>query len=161
MHHAAHHSHRRAALLPVTAILLALGACAMQQPEAAAPPPAATTSSLYDRLGGQKAIVAVVDDFVGNVAADGRINGYFAHTDIPHLKAELVDQICAGTGGPCKYTGRSMKDAHAGMGVTTEAFNALVEDLQKTLNKFNVPAKEQGELLGILGPMKSDIVEKA
>jgi hemoglobin len=116
--------------------------------------------SLYDRLGGKPAIVAVVDDFVGNVAADARINGFFAHADIPHLKMELVDQICAGTGGPCTYTGKSMKDAHQGMGITTAAFNALVEDLQTSLNKFKVPAKDQGDLLAVLGPMKGDIVEK-
>ena len=115
-------------------------------------------TSLYERLGGQQAIVAVVDDFVGNVAADNRINKYFGRTDIPHLKMELVAQICAGTGGPCKYTGKSMRDAHHGMGVTDADFSALVGDLTKTLDKFKVPAKEQQELLGILGPMKPDIV---
>jgi len=76
------------------------------------------------------------------------------------LKAMLVDQICMATGGPCKYTGRDMKAAHRGMGVSTADFNALVEDLGKTLTKFNVPAKEQGELVAILAPLKGDIVEK-
>ena len=133
--------------------LLGLAACNNNAPMMAQP-------SLYDRLGGKPAIVAVVDDFVANVAADARINGFFAHADIPHLKMELVDQICAGTGGPCAYTGKSMKDAHHGMGISTADFNALVEDLQKSLNKFNVPAKEQGDLLAVLGPMKPDIVEK-
>jgi len=114
--------------------------------------------SLYDRLGGKDAIVAVVDDFVGNVAADNRINRYFAKTDIPRLKRNLVDQICAGTGGPCTYTGRDMKTAHAGMGVTNADFDALVGDLVKTLDKFKVPDKEKGELLGILGPMRPSIV---
>jgi len=114
--------------------------------------------SLYDRLGGKDAIVAVVDDFVGNVAADSRINRYFARTDIPRLKRNLVDQICAGTGGPCTYTGRDMKSAHAGMGVTNADFDALVGDLVKSLDKFKVPDKEKGELLGILGPMRPSIV---
>ena len=114
--------------------------------------------SLYDRLGGKDAIVAVVDDFVGNVAADNRINRYFAKTDIPRLKRNLVDQICAGTGGPCSYAGRDMKTAHAGMGVTNADFDALVGDLVKTLDKFKVPDKEKGELLGILGPMRPSIV---
>src|SRR6185503_2730733 len=114
--------------------------------------------SLYDRLGGKDAIVAVIDDFVGNVAADNRINRYFAKTDIPRLKRNLVDQICAATGGPCTYTGRDMKTAHAGMGVTNADFDALVGDLVKSLDKFKVPDKEKGELLGILGPLRPSIV---
>jgi len=114
--------------------------------------------SLYDRLGGLGAITAVVDDFVGNVAADNRINKFFAKTDIPRLKRLLVEQICAGTGGPCTYTGRDMRSVHAGMGITDAQFNALVEDLVKSLDKFKVPEKEKGELLGILGPMKPSIV---
>jgi hemoglobin len=114
--------------------------------------------SLYDRLGGKDAIVAVVDDFVGNVAADNRINRYFARTDIPRLKRNLVDQICSATGGPCTYTGRDMKTAHAGMGVTNADFDALVGDLVKSLDKFKVPDKEKGELLGILGPLRPSIV---
>ena len=121
---------------------------------------AAEQKSLFDRLGGKDAIVAVVDDFVGNVAADKRINGFFAKTDIAHLKMELVDQLCSATGGPCTYTGRDMKTAHAGMGVKTKHFNALVQDLGKSLNKFKVPKKEQKELVGILAPLKSDIVTR-
>ena len=116
--------------------------------------------SLYERLGGMDAIRAVVDDFVGNVAADKRINKFFANTDIARLKSNLVNQICQGTGGPCVYTGRSMKDAHAGMGVRSSHFNALVGDLGKTLNKFKVPAHEQKELVAILAPMKKDIVTR-
>jgi hemoglobin len=120
----------------------------------------APKASLYDRLGGRPAITAVVDDFVGNVAADSRINGQFARTDIGRLKRLLVEQICAGTGGPCTYTGRDMKSTHAGLGVTDADFGALVEDLVKTLTKFKVPDAEKNELLGILGPMKGDIVSK-
>ena len=116
--------------------------------------------SLYERLGGIDAIKAVVDDFVGNVAADKRINKFFASTDIYRLKRNLVAQICQGTGGPCTYTGRSMKDAHAGMGVRSSHFNALVGDLGKTLKKFKVPAREQRELVAILAPMKKDIVTR-
>ena len=127
---------------------------------AAISPATAQEASLYQRLGGYKAIVAVVDDFVGNVAADQRINGFFAKANIPRLKGNLVDQICQGTGGPCTYAGKDMKTAHKGMGIKDADFNALVEDLVKTLNKFNVPAKEQGELLGILGPLKPQIVNQ-
>ncbi len=116
--------------------------------------------SLYERLGGVDAIRAVVDDFVANVAADKRINRFFAHTDIDRLKRNLVDQLCQGTGGPCTYTGRSMKEAHAGMGVRSRDFNALVGDLSKSLKKFKVPAREQRELVAILAPMKKDIVTR-
>ena len=114
--------------------------------------------SLYDRLGGKPAITAVVDDFVGNVAADPRINGHFASTNVPRLKAMLVDQVCQATGGPCQYTGRDMKSAHAGMRITDAEFNALVEDLVMSLDKFKVPAPEKNELLGALGSLKPQIV---
>jgi len=137
-----------------SALILAAGLSIAASPSSAAEP------SLYDRLGGQNAIVAVVDDFVGNVAADPAINAFLAKTDITRLKRLLVEQICAASGGPCKYTGRDMKTAHANMGVEDQHFNALVGDLVKTLDKFKVPAKEKNELLGVLGPMKSDIVTK-
>jgi len=115
--------------------------------------------SLYDRLGGREAVVAVIDDFVGRAAADGRINGKFARTDVARLKAMLVDQVCAATGGPESYTGRGMRETHDGMGVTAGEFDALVGDLVATVNQFDVPQAEQQELLGILGPLRSDIVE--
>ena len=115
--------------------------------------------SLYQRLGGKPAITAVVDDFVGNVAKDNRINKFFGNTDINRLKRLLVQQICAGSGGPCTYEGRSMREAHRGLGVRNQDFDALVQDLVRTLNKFNVPAREQQELLGLLGPMRRDVVQ--
>jgi hemoglobin len=138
--------------LAVTAAVLMLSACAgtMKHEE----------PSLYQRLGGQPAINAVVDDFVANVAADKRINGQFAKTDIPRLKRLLAEQICAGTGGPCTYTGRDMRSTHAALGITDAQFNALVEDLVKSLDKFKVPPKEKSELLAVLGPMKGDIVTR-
>jgi len=115
--------------------------------------------SLYDRLGGKGAINAVIDDFVARAAADGRINAKFARTDVPRLKAMLVEQVSMATGGPVTYTGRGMRETHDGMGVTAGEFDALVGDLVATLNRFSVPAAEQKELLGILGPLRGDIVE--
>jgi hemoglobin len=115
--------------------------------------------TLFERLGGKNAIVAVVDDFVARCAADSRINPKFARTDVPRLKAMLVDQVTSATGGPATYTGRSMRETHDGMGVTAGEFDALVADLVATLNQFNVPEAERQELLGILGPLRSDIVE--
>ena len=113
---------------------------------------------LYDRLGGKPAITAVVDDFIGNVAADARINKRFADANIPQLKTMLVDQICQATGGPCTYKGQTMLAAHKGMKITDAEFNALVEDLVKSLDKFKVGAQEKNELLSALGGMKGDIV---
>jgi hemoglobin len=115
--------------------------------------------SLY-RLGGKEAITAVVDDFVGRVAADNRINKFFAKANVPRLKSQLVNQVCEACGGPCKYTGPDMKTAHRGMGITNTAFDALVGDLIATLDKLKVGEREQKELLAALGPMKNDIVEK-
>jgi hemoglobin len=115
--------------------------------------------SLYERLGGKDAISAVVDDFVARCANDTRINGKFARTDIPRLKASLVDQVCEAAGGPCTYTGRDMHTTHHGMSVTAGEFDALVADLVATLDKFSVPEAEKSELLGALAPMRGDIVE--
>lgn len=122
----------------------------------------ASDKSLYDRLGGVDAIKAVVKDFVEEqVAKDDRINArFFANADLAKLQEHLVNQICEATGGPCKYTGRNMKEAHAGMGVDEASWNALVEDLKKSLDKFNVPKAEQDELIGKLATMHDDIVEK-
>jgi hemoglobin len=120
---------------------------------------------LYDRLGGKSGITAVVDDFVARVAGDARINKFFAATaaDTARLnafKGKLVDQICQASGGPCTYSGKDMKTAHQGMGIAAADFNALVEDLVAALDKYKVGAHEKDQLLGALGPMKADIVER-
>ena len=140
----------------LSGLLLSLGGCNTMESAGHT----TADKSLYERLGGKPAITAVVDDFVGRVAADPRINGRFATTDIPRLKMLLVEQICQASGGPCTYTGRSMKATHAGMGVSSADFDALVGDLVATLNKFKVPEREKNELLAALGPMKGDIVER-
>lgn len=116
--------------------------------------------SLYDRLGGKAALDAVVGDFATRVLADARINKKFARSDAPRLIKNLTDFMCNATGGGCAYTGLDMKKSHKNMGVTTGEFNALVEDLVATLDKFNVPAKEKGEVLAALGPLSKQIVEK-
>ena len=115
--------------------------------------------SLYERLGGKDAITAVIDDFVARCAADSRINGKFARTDIARLKSSLIDQVAEATGGPFTYTGRDMRTTHLGMSVTGGEFEALVADLVATLDKFGVGEAEKNELLGALAPMRSDIVE--
>ena len=138
-------------LLQSTAIVLALVVTATIAD--------ATERSLYSRLGGRGAITAVVEDFVGNVAKDNRINQFFAGADIPRLKRLLVQQICAGSGGPCQYEGRSMREAHRGLNIRNQDFDALVQDLVMSLNKFGVKQREQRELLALLGPMRKDVVQ--
>ena len=143
----------RGALIAVVAVSFAACASAPQEP------PSGPT--LYQRLGGREAIKGVVDDFVANVVADQRVNSRFKALQpaaVAKLQTNLADQICDATGGPCAYLGRDMKAAHAGMRVTDAEWTATVEDLVKSLNKFKVGAKEQQELLAILGPMKKDIV---
>jgi len=100
----------------------------------------------------------VVDEFLQRVAADKRINGRFFNTDLPRLRGLLIEFVCSATGGPCQYTGRDMRSAHAGFQLVEEEFTALVEDLVGALDKFNVPKKEKDELLGALGPLAKEIV---
>jgi hemoglobin len=126
---------------------------------------AAATANLYTRLGKTEGISSVVDQFLTNVAADNNINSRFAATVADNnkfmaLRTNLINQICAGSGGPCTYTGKTMVAAHTGMNITEAEFNSLVGDLVAALNSKSVPEKEKGELLAVLGPMKTDIVGK-
>lgn len=119
---------------------------------------AEASDTLYSRLGGQPAIEAVVAQTISNVAADQRINGYFAGVDIPALNDRLVNQMCEATGGPCVYTGPDMATAHAGLNITDADFDAFVEDLVAAMNGLGVAQEEQSELLALLGGMKDDVV---
>jgi hemoglobin len=115
--------------------------------------------SLYARIGGKSVISVVVEQCVANVLADTRINGRFATTDIRKLKGHLVDHLCMATGGPCTYSGRDMKTTHVGMRISTGDVDAFVEDLVKAMDMAKVPMQEKGEILGLLGSMKKDIIE--
>ena len=137
-------------LLAVVAVTL--GACAtMGDPQA----------TLYKRLGGREGIRGVVDDFVAFLVADPRVKDRFTKltpVQVEKLKTNASDQVCAATGGPCSYLGKEMKPAHQGMNISEADWNATVEDLVKALDKNKVPKEEQQELLGLLAPMKKDIV---
>ena len=118
---------------------------------------------LYDRLGKEEGITKVVDDFVAAVGANDKyppkLKEHFKRPDVAGLKKKLVDQIGQATGGPQKYTGKTMKDAHKGLGITNDDFKALVESLVEALKKNKVGNEEQKELLGLLGTMKDDVIE--
>ena len=115
--------------------------------------------SLYDRLGGGDAINALTESWVARVGGDDRANGKFIRTDIERLMTEVVDQLCEATGGPCTYTGRSMRTTHDGMQVTAGEFEVVMQHLEAALDELNVPKTEQDELTGLLRPMRDDIVE--
>jgi hemoglobin len=124
---------------------------------------AQASNSLYKRIGGYDAIAAVTDDFLGRLAKEPLIAPFFAghsQNTLGKLRMLVIEQVCAAAGGPCVYTGRDMKTAHKGLGITEEQWNASVRHFTATLEKFNVPAKEKSDLLGVIGALKADIVEK-
>lgn len=113
---------------------------------------------LYDRLGGKEALTAVVGELWNVVAADARINRYFAQTKPEIFAGQLIDFLCQASGGPCHYKGRDMLAAHTGMNLSEADFNALAEDTAVVLDKFKVPAQEKGEVMGMLGGLKGAVV---
>ena len=116
-------------------------------------------TSLYDRLGGLDAINALTESWVARVGGDDRANGKFARTDIPRLKKEVADQLCEAAGGPCTYTGRSMRETHAGMKTTAGEFDVVMQHLGATLDELHIPKTEQDELVDLIMPTREDIVE--
>jgi hemoglobin len=135
-------------------------------------------ATLYQKLGRKPAIAAVVQDFVGRVAGDVRINAFFARTNNKRITQCLVRQVCQATGGPCVYGKealdrdfptdeddiqspcRDMKKTHASLGISKADFGALVEDLVQALDAAGVPADMKETILSVLGPLCPDIVEK-
>lgn len=118
---------------------------------------AADNPALYDQLGSKPGITKIIDGMMTHILEDHRIKAIFANANIPHLKKMLVEQVCAETGGPCTYTGESMRVAHKGMNINSAQFNALVEDLQMSFVDNNVPIGAGNKLLAILAPKKKDV----
>jgi hemoglobin len=119
--------------------------------------------SLYDRLGGYDNIAKVVDDFIGRLVADKKLTKFFVgHSEdsLKKIRMHVIDQLCAGAGGPCAYTGRDMKTSHHGLGITSDDWDAAANHLVETLDKFKVPAAEKDEVLAFVGTLKKDIVDK-
>jgi len=147
------------------AILIGVGAQAFAR--AQEKPVAPAKPSLYDRLGGLYPISAVVDDFIDRVYVNTTLNANpniaKARSDVRKagLKVHVVNLVCMVTGGPCKYTGKGMKEAHANFHITPNEWQALLVDFRASLDKFKVPAPEQKELVDIVESTKPDIVEGA
>jgi hemoglobin len=122
--------------------------------------PAAPDATLYQRLGGEAGIAAITEGMLARSADDARIRNDFAEADIAHLYAMLNEHLCALTGGGCTYSGRDMKAAHVGLGLTEADFNALVENLVDAMTEQGVPLSAQNELLAILAPMRGQVIRQ-
>lgn len=140
----------RGALL-AAALAAAVAGCATRPP----------AGDLYGQFGGRAGLEALVEELLVRVLEDERINAGFAEVDLVNLSDRLVEQFCAELGGPCVYTGRSMSESHAGLGVSEADFNALVEDLVAAMEARGIPRSAQNRLLARLAPMHADIVSPA
>lgn len=115
---------------------------------------------LYERIGAQDGIATVVDGFLGKVGGDDRVNARFADTDMPKLRALLIEQVCEATGGPCTYSGKSMLDAHRGMNITEDEFGIVAAHFAAAMSDVGVSADDNGVIMGVLAGMHDDIVGK-
>jgi hemoglobin len=123
--------------------------------------------SLYDRLGGVYAIATVVDDFIDRIMVDPRLNANprvdEAHHRVspPGFKYLVTEMVCWATGGPQRYSGRTMEDAHRHLRITADEWRAFLDDLRQTLDRFDVPARERRELVAIVESTHEAIVGQA
>ena len=123
--------------------------------------------SLYERLGGVRPIAVVVDDFINRLVANDVLNANpkikegRTHSPDPYLKFHVTNLVCQAAGGPCKYTGLSMKTSHRHLNITEAEWQVMLAELKQSLAKFYVPAREQQELIAIVESMKKDIVVTA
>ena len=122
-------------------------------------------STLYERLGGVYAIATVVDDFIDRVMANPKLNANpkvdEAHHKVPPagFKYLVTEMVCWATGGPQKYTGKTMHESHDHLGITEPEWQAFMKDLRDCFAKFQIPAQEQSELVAIVESTKKDIVK--
>lgn len=152
-------------VLAFSVVFSAFPVLAEETPDMTAAP---AVASLYDRLGGEPAVTAVVDEFVNLAAADPAVN--FVRVgkkrtwdptpeNVEKLKKHLTQFVCSVAGGPQTYEGQDMKTAHQDMEITDAEFNAIAVDLVAALAKFNVPQQEQNELLAAVETTRGSIVE--
>ena len=120
----------------------------------------ASDDPLYQQMGGTDGLAKIASDTADNFLADDRIKATFDNTNMDRFRKLLGEQFCVVAGGPCNYTGRSMKDAHNGLHLDNADFNAVVEDLQKAMDKNDIPFATQNKFLARLAPMQHDVVTK-
>lgn len=143
----------------VLAAGLTAAACVVQADQNPAPADAVLKPA-FEQFGGKAGLTALMDDFMIELVADPRTRPFFASADQVHIKQELTDQFCTILGGPCSYTGKTMKQTHVNLVIDRAQFNALVEDLQKAMDKRGIPFRAQNKLLGKLAPMSREIITK-
>ena len=114
----------------------------------------------YQELGGKEGVEEIVDNFINEISFDKDIVKFFEGTDINRLREKLIEQFCHESGGPCEYTGDSMKDVHAGMQITKGEFNRVVELLQAAMDDAGTPQTAQNRLIRSLAPMRPDIIHR-
>lgn len=144
----------------IAAILLVAALPAVAQERSAEAESPESRQSLYQRLGGNAVLVAVVEETIDTTAANPRVNQSFDKVNMKRLKQMIVEQLCALAAGPCRYTGDDMKKSHAGLNITESELYALVEALRAALDRHGVGTREKNELLRLLAPMKKDVVTK-
>jgi hemoglobin len=126
-----------------------------------------TQPSLYERLGGAYSIATVVDDFIERLLVNATLNANPAINEarrrVPKagLKFHVTALVCEVSGGPCKYTGRTMKESHQHLNITQAEWDAMVADFKATLDTFKVPQREQQDLITIVGSTRNDIVRSS
>ena len=115
--------------------------------------------TLYEQMGGEPKMRAIAAEFTRVLLADERTNFTFAETDLDKFTQLFYEQLSEVTGGPVKYTGRSMRESHDKLNITNEMFNALVEDLYIAFERNDVPYRLQNKVMAIFAPMQRDIVK--
>lgn len=115
-------------------------------------------ASIFEQIGGAAAVTAAVDDFYERVLGDPTLEKYFAESDMTKLKAHQRSFMAAALGGPQEYRGKTMAEAHAGMGITSEEFGAVVQHLVNTLQALGVPDETIGAIGSALAPLEEEIV---
>lgn len=144
-----HYLRARTSRLAVTTLLFAtISACGVVKP----------TETLYQRLGGATGVANITELFILEIARDERVIAYFEDSNVQRFREKFIEHLCMITDGPCDYTGDTMTDIHAGMGVTEGAFTAIVEDLIEAMNKADVTIGTQNQVLDRLAGLRSEII---
>lgn len=113
--------------------------------------------TLYQQLGGQDAIESITKHLVDRILTNPEIEFLFKETIREDLEVKIVNQICMETGGPCKYEGLDMVEAHSGMDIKYSEFDVFVKDFILAMEDAEIPFRLQNKVLAIFAPMREDV----